>query len=82
METPVDTGLVGTRFMRPNVISLVSLLGESVELHHNINSSHLNLQILRIITPNNGSNTDTMKYQLGGFSHHITFICILMCRHE
>ena len=30
----------------------------------------------------NGRDTDTMKYQQGGFSLNITFICMIMCRHE
>ena len=71
METPVSTDLIGTRFMRRNVILITILLDETFELHHNINRSHLNLQILRITTPNNGSNTATIKYQQGGFFQSI-----------
>ena len=61
MEAPVDNGLVGTRVMKINTIPLTILLDETFELHHNINRSHLNLQILQIITPNNGRNTAIMK---------------------
>ena len=61
-ETTVDTSLIGTRFMRTNAISPASLLDESVALHQNINRSHLNLQILRIVTPKNGCNTANTKY--------------------
>ena len=68
METPVDTGLIGTIFMRINTISLTSLFDETVELHYNINRSHSNLQNLQTITPKNGINTSNMKFQLGGFS--------------
>ena len=82
METPVDTGLIGTRVMRMNEISLAGLLNESVELHQNINRFHLNLQILIIITPKNGSNITTMKYQRRGSHQKINFIHIIMCRHE
>ena len=82
MENPVDTGLIGTRVMRTNAISLTSLLDETVELYHNINCSHPNLQILRIITPKNGSNTATMKYKRGGFPPNINSIRIIMCRQE
>ena len=46
IKTPVDNGLIGTRVTSTNALSLASLLDESVELHHNINSSHLNLQML------------------------------------
>ena len=82
MENPVDTGLISTRVTRKNAISLTSLLDETIELHHNINRSHPNLQNLRIITPKNVRSTATMKYQRGGFSQYINFICIIMCRHE
>ena len=77
----MDTGLIGTRVMEMNSISLTILLDETVELHHNINPYHLSLQFFRIITPKNGSNTATMKYQRGRFSQNITFIHIIMCRH-
>ena len=63
MENPVDTILIGTRVMRTNSISLTGILDETVELHHNIDSSHLDLQFFIIVTPNNGSNTVTTKYQ-------------------
>ena len=82
MANPMDTALICTRVMRTNEISPTSLLDENVELNHNMNCSHLNIQILRIITPNNGSNTSTMKYQQGRFSQNITLIRIIMCRHE
>ena len=68
--------------MRTNAISLTSLLYETVELHHNINRTHPNIRILQIITPKNGINTATMKYQRGGFPPNITFIRIIMCRYE
>ena len=77
----MDSGLVGTRVVRMKSISLSNLLNESAKIHHNINFSHLNLQILRIITPKNGSNTATMKYHRGGFSQNITYICIIMYWH-
>ena len=46
MENPVYTGLIGTRSMKTNAISLTTLLDENVELYHNINRSHLNIQFL------------------------------------
>ena len=82
METPLGTGLIVTRVMRMNKKSLARLLYESIELHHNINHYHLNLQNLWTIIPKNGSNTTTMKYQWLGFYQNITFIRIIMCRHE
>ena len=68
--------------MRTNSILIAILLDEIFELRHNINRSHLNLQILRIITPNNGRNTAVLKYHRGGISQKITFISISMCMHE
>ena len=68
--------------MSKNTISLTSLLDETVELRHSINCSHLSLQNFQIITPNNGRNAATMKYQQEGFSQKVTFILINMCRHE
>ena len=65
MENNVDTGFIGTIVIRTNAISLIILLDETDERHHNINLSHLNIQFLRIITPNNGSNTATIKYCAG-----------------
>ena len=82
MENPVDTGIIGTRVIRKNAISLASLLNESVELHHSINRSHLNLQNFQIITPKNGSNTSTMRYQLGRPPQKINFFRIIICRYE
>ena len=70
MENHVYTGLIGTRSMKTNAISLTTLLDENVELYHNINRSHLNIQFLTI-NPNNGSNTATMKYQRGGLSKRL-----------
>ena len=82
MKNTVGTGLVGTTVMKMNKILLARLLDESVALYPNINCSRRNLKILRIITTNNGSSISTIKYQLGGFSQNITFICMIMCRHE
>ena len=42
-EIPVDNYLVGTIVTSTNTIPLAILLDENVELHHNINLSHLNL---------------------------------------
>ena len=82
METPIDLGLIGTRVMRTNPITIEDLLDENVEFKHNINRTHLKLQILRIITPKAGSNTATTKYQRGGMSQKISFVRIILCRNE
>jgi hypothetical protein len=68
--------------MRTSPIMIDDLLDENVEFKHNINCTHLKLQSLRIITPKAGSNTANTKYQRGGMSQKITFICIILCRNE
>ena len=49
MKTTVDTGLIVARVMKKNKTSLIRILDETVELHHNINISLLKIKILHII---------------------------------
>lgn len=82
METPIDSTLVGTRAMGTHGLSLTDLLDDDIELRVNMNRSHLNVQILRIITPKPGSNSATTRYQRGGQSQKIVYVRIILCRHE
>ena len=82
IETPYDVTLVGKRVTMTTAISLQDLLNENVELNFRMNRCHLLVQILRIITPKAGNNIANTRYQRGNFQQKITFIRILLCRHE
>ena len=51
----IDRSLIGELVMNTQEIYVKDLLNEDIEIEMNLNRSHLNLQILSIITPQSGN---------------------------
>ena len=85
IQMPVDRSLLGELVMKTQEIYVRDLLDEDVEMEMNLNKSHLNLQIMRIITPQSGNtgNQAMTRYQHRlNSQQRITFIRIILCRNE
>ena len=83
MQSSIDQNLIGTRVMRTEEIKLKELLNENVEMEKSLNKTHVNLQILRIITPQAGNTGNAMtRYHRGNQQQRINFIRIILCRND
>ena len=83
MQSSIDQNLIGTRVMRTEEIKLKELLNENVEMEKSLNKTHVNLQILRIITPQAGNTGNAMtRYHGGNQQQRINFIRIILCRND
>lgn len=83
VQSPIDQNLINTRVMRTEEIRVKDLLNENVEMEMSLNKTHVNLQILRIITPQAGNTGNAMtRYQRGNQQQRINFIRIILCRNN
>lgn len=85
IQMPVDRALLGDLVMSTHEVKVRDLLNEDIEMEVNLNRTHLNLQILRIITPQSGNagNQAMTRYQHRINSQQkITFIRIILCRND
>jgi hypothetical protein len=60
VQSPIDQNLINTRVMWTKEIKVKDLLNENVEMEMILNKTHVNLQILRIITPQAGNTGNAM----------------------
>ena len=78
---PVDKTLQGTRIMNTTAIKINILMQEDVESRVDLDEKHIDVQILRIITPQDGKTGNAMtRYQRGNQQKTLTFTRILLCR--
>ena len=77
-DNPIDHSLIGKYAFNTREVKLQDLLHEDAELNLNLSRMHLTVQILRIITPQNGRTGNAYtRYQRGNqqqtnqfYSHH------------
>ena len=78
---PVDKTSQGTRIMNTTAIKINTLMQEDVESRVDLDEKHIDVQILRIITPQDGKTGNAMtRYQRGNQQKTLTFTRILLCR--
>ena len=78
--TYVDLSLVNQRVMAITTnITLSELLQENLDLTVNMNKRHMDIQILRIITPQPNQNALT-RYQRTNQTHQVRFNRFILCR--
>jgi hypothetical protein len=83
VQLPIDQNLINTRVMRTEEIRVKDLLNKNVEMEMSLNKTHVNLQILQIITPQAGNMGNAMtRYQRGNQQQRINFIWIILCRNN
>ena len=77
----IDKNLIGTRVMKTNEIKLNSLLNENIESIIDLEDTHLDVQILRIITPNDGKSGNAItRYQRNNQQKQLPYTRTLLCR--
>lgn len=81
IETPIDQSLIGKYVFNTREIKIQQLLNEEVESELNLGRMHLTIQLLRIITPQQGNTGNAFtRYQRGNAQQKINFIRIFLCR--
>ena len=68
--------------MNTTAINLQDLYDPDIESRVNINRSHITIQVIRNITPRNGSNSASTRYYQRNVQQQLTFTRIYMCRHK
>ena len=68
--------------MNTTAISLQDLYDPEIESKVNINRSHITIQVIRNITPRNGSNSASIRYYQRNVQQQLTFTRIYMCRYK
>ena len=82
-DVPIDRNLIGTYMMNTREIQVHDLLNENVEEEMDLDETHLILQLLRIITPQEGKTGNAMtRYQKNYQKKEVYFQRILLCRNN
>lgn len=83
MHIPVNLNLIGSETMNTEKISVEDLMNENIETEMMLDDKHIMVQILRIITQQEGKNGNAMtRYQRSNNTKKITFSRILLCRNR
>ena len=78
IPTPIDSTLVNRRVMRTTTITLAELLQENLDLTVNMNKRHVDVQIMRVITPQANQNAVT-RYTRSNQQNEARFNRFILC---
>ena len=77
---PIDMNLINRRVMRTTEVTVTELMTDKVDETINMNRKHIDVQILRVITPQANQNATTRYQRTNQQNNNVRFTRFILCR--